>query len=131
MSNPLKAFNWDFIISTNKDLCQKSGHQHGTTSDGYTPARKIFEDASLRPEMNMPEVAETLRKLHKVAPFLFLNGNTFSEVGKTMLALLSDSPSAKIRSLIGHHIAGTEILTKEELAAAFDAENDAQSGNHP
>ncbi len=80
MKNPLKAFDWDVVVATNKDLCQKSGYQHGTTSD----ALEIFEKASALPEMEMPKVAGTLRKLHRVAPFLFLNGNTFAEIGKSI-----------------------------------------------
>lgn len=126
MKNPLAAFGWDYVVTINQDLCKKSGYQHGTTSDGYDDAKAFFHAEASKPKMDMAAVTETLRLLHKKAPFLFLNGNTFATVGKTMLALVLDNHSGKIRSIVGHHIAGTEIMSKKELEEAFKKESSKQ-----
>jgi hypothetical protein len=82
-------------------------------------AKAIYEEAAARSNVDMPEATEILRELHKTAPFLFLNGNTFAQVGKTSLLVAIPGHSRQLRSLVGHHISGNEILTKEELAKAF------------
>ena len=122
MNNPLLVFDWDYIVSTNEVLCKKSGYQHGITSEGYEPAKEMFRDAADEPELDMVEVTEVFRQLHKTAPFLFLNGNTFADVGKTILSLTYTTHSPEIRSVVGHHIAGKDILSKEDLAKAFEDE---------
>jgi hypothetical protein len=122
MRNPFQDFDWDYLVSTNQVLCKKSGYQHGVTSDGYEPAKAIFRKAADEPSLDMVSVTETLRQLHKAAPFLFLNGNTFADVGKTILSMAFSTHSPEIRSVVGHHIAGKEILSMEELARAFEEE---------
>lgn len=122
MNNPLQIFDWDYIVSTNEVLCKKSGYQHGITSEGYEPAKEIFRNAADEPALDMVEVTEIFRQLHKTAPFLFLNGNTFADVGKTILSMAYTTHSPEIRSVVGHHIAGKEILSTEELAKAFEDE---------
>lgn len=122
MKNPLQVFDRHYIVSTNEVLCKKSGYQHGTTSEGYEPAKEIFRIAADEPALDMVEVTEIFRQLHKTAPFLFLNGNTFADVGKTILSFAYTTHSPEIRSVVGHHIAGKEILSKEDLAKAFEDE---------
>jgi hypothetical protein len=52
-----------------------------------------------------------MRELHKLAPFLFLNGNTFAEMGARMAAWFHKGTlTAFQRSAVGHHIAGVRIM---------------------
>ena len=59
-----------------------------------------------------------LRRLHRLAPFLFLNGNTFSEGARELVvdyrAELMQT-RADILSVVGHHVAGKSIITLEKL----------------
>jgi hypothetical protein len=70
-----------------------------------------------------------LRRCHRHAPFLFFNGNTFADVGRTILDLvfaeLSTPRRRELVSAVAHYIAGvlpweamTEII--ESLSAAAD-----------
>lgn len=63
-----------------------------------------------------------MRTFHRKAPFLFLNGNTFSFVGRELtLALFSDLPPLRKRevaSAIAHYIAG--VLGREEMVSLVD-----------
>jgi hypothetical protein len=51
-----------------------------------------------------------LRQCHRRAPFLFFNGNTFAEVGRTtvdvVFAELSTSRRREVMSAVAHYIAG-------------------------
>ena len=114
--NPLKDLEWDGMEERNKMLCLKAGYQHGRTSDGYQPAKELF-DRERSKELDLAEAIEVLRQLHKAAPFLFLNGNTFSQIGRELMTW--HGKSAALRSIVGHHIAGTEVLDHDELKSAL------------
>ena len=61
---------------------------------------------------------EGLRVLHKKAPFLFLNGNTFCEIARELVMTYSASAvrsEVKLLSIVGHHVAGKQLLTLDEL----------------
>jgi hypothetical protein len=69
------------------------------------------------------DVFELLRNLHRSAPFLFLNGNTFSFIGRELcLALFSDLQPVRKRELasaVAHYIAG--VLDRESMIASVDS----------
>jgi hypothetical protein len=115
--NPLKDLEWNEIVERNKMLCLKAGYQHGRTSEGYQPAKELFKRESSK-ELDLAGAIEVLRQLHKVAPFLFLNGNTFSQIGRELMTW--HGKSAALRSIVGHHIAGTAVLNHEELKTALE-----------
>jgi hypothetical protein len=63
------------------------------------------------------EAAELCRRCHRLAPFLFLNGNTFASVARVVLEpALSELAGAELaiyRTAIGHYVAGT--ISETEL----------------
>ena len=98
---------------------------HKPTSDGYEPARKLWEGARPR-VLNLREVFDLCWKCHKLAPFCFYNGNTFAAIGRTLIQdLLQKMPPVKahnFRSVVGHYIAGT-IGSREMTDALADFED--------
>lgn len=80
--------------------------------------------------MTLAEAYDLLRRFHKLAPFLFFNGNTFAAIGRELsLALFSDLPAGRKRevsSATAHYIAGVldrsmMIAMVESLCAALAA----------
>ena len=72
---------------------------------------------------HLPDVLRLCRDCHRLAPFLFYNGNTFAAI----IRLLSDRlpfglvERTRIRQLAGHMVAGTLPLEAEaELLAALE-----------
>ena len=67
--------------------------------------------------MTLEEAFRFLRSMHRAAPFLFFNGNTFAEIGRQMAtALFADlSPLLlrEISSATAHYIAG--VFDEESL----------------
>jgi hypothetical protein len=106
----LAGMPWSAIEDLNSFACQKGGYQFGRTSDGFEPARELWE-RSYAIEMTVMEAAELCRKCHRLAPFLFLNGNTFANVAKVVLeSAFRGLPASEVtvyRTAIGHYVAGT------------------------
>ncbi len=117
--NVFSAISWAALEETNARQCHEKSACHGYTSDGKEPAIALFKQAKSRPNLNLAEAVDILRQLHKLSPFLFFNGNTFAIAGNRLLAFYNPNRSANAttRSLVGHHIAGTNILALEELLA--------------
>ena len=59
-----------------------------------------------------------MRQCHRRAPFLFFNGNTFADVGRTIIdfvfAELPTTRRREVMSAVAHHIAG--VLDHESMA---------------
>ena len=104
----LKSAGWTVVTEINRQLCAQASAQHGPTSDGHTPAKRLW---SLRhsQSLELVELAELCHRCHRLAPFLNYNGNTFVAIARQAITMLSLSPteSAALRSLIGHIVAGT------------------------
>jgi hypothetical protein len=70
--------------------------------------------------LTLGETFDFLRQLHRKAPFLFLNGNTFSYIGRELcIALFSDLPALRKRELssaVAHYIAG--VLDRDSMVSA-------------
>jgi len=109
----LQPFTWPVIVETNLRLCLPKGALHKPTSDGYEPARQLWESRH-RTEMTLAEVTDLCRRCHQLAPFCNFNGNTFVAVIRRVIASLNLPPdrAAALRSLAGHIVAG--IATPEE-----------------
>jgi hypothetical protein len=112
----LASTSWSTIEEINSALCQTGGYQVGRTSDGYEPARELWEQ-SFRLPLTLLEAADLCRKCHTLGPFLFLNGNTFVSCARIALssawADYSENRGRIIRAAVGHYIAGT--ITQREL----------------
>jgi hypothetical protein len=114
----LASTSWDILEEINTALCRVGGYQAGRTSDGYAPAQKLWgkKHADL---LTFLQVADLCRECHRLAPFLFLNGNTFASCARIALepALDKLEPTQRVatRAALGHYIAGT--LSRDELLA--------------
>lgn len=74
--------------------------------------------------MHLEEALAVCHRCHRMAPFCFFNGNTFTAIAcgfiKPILEPLMSKDAmraATFRSIVGHYVAGTEGI--EELRAAI------------
>ena len=112
----LAPFAWPVIVEANRQLCLPKGALHKPTSEGYEPARALWEDARNR-EITLGEAVDLCRRCHRLAPFCNFNGNTFVAVIRKAIASLAlpADQAALLRSLAGHIVAG--VATAEEQRA--------------
>ncbi len=119
----LAGITWDQVETINSMLCEASNHQVGRTSDGYEEVRQLWENEKLT-SFTIVAACELCKKCHRLAPFLFLNGNTFVAIARQtltpQLADLSLVQKTLGRAAIGHYIAGTIRL--DELTAVLSPE---------
>ena len=117
----LKDWPWATVVAINAGLCKEKKALHQPTSDGYAPAKKLWESAGLD-ELTVRETLDLCRRCHKLAPFCFYNGNTFAAIGRTLIQdALQKLPPVKahtLRSVVGHYIAGT--AGADELVKALE-----------
>lgn len=118
----LKDWPWETVVTINAGLCQEKKASHKPTSDGYEPAKKLWE-TSRKTGLTLREVFDLCRQCHKLAPFCAYNGNTFAAIGRTLiLDLLRKMPPVKahtFRSVVGHYIAGT--IGEDELSKTMES----------
>jgi hypothetical protein len=73
------------------------------------------------------EVFRFLRQCHRRAPFLFFNGNTFAEIGRSFAtALFSDLPFHRRKeasSAVAHFVTG--VLPEDMMIAAIESLSEA------
>ena len=109
---------WDVLEDINSALCQGGGHQVGRTSEGYAPAQELWEK-NRASSLTFLQAADLCRECHRLAPFLFLNGNTFASCARIALQpAISRLPLVQqtvARAALGHYIAGT--IRRDELVA--------------
>ncbi|MGI8967086.1 MAG: hypothetical protein ACR2H1_13500, partial [Limisphaerales bacterium] len=74
-------------------------------------------------ELSLQETFDFLQECHRGAPFLFFNGNTFSEVARRIIdAFLTEFPLCRRResaSLVAHYVAG--VLDFESMSIGLDS----------
>lgn len=118
----LKNWDWQLVVSLNRAACARSGAQHGPNPQVGDSCAQLWEQKRLT-ESSLLEAWEFLRNLHKSAPFLFFNGNTFADIGRRLAdALFADLPSVRRRELasaVAHYIAG--VLDRESMIAAVES----------
>lgn len=110
-SRPLLGdVSWEDVETLNQFLCASTGYQIGRTSDGYPSAKESWERERKR-TLTIEQTAVLCHQCHRLAPFLFLNGNTFVAIARDAvipaIAQLSVADQALVRGTIGHFIAGT------------------------
>ena len=118
----LKNWGWQSVAGINQRACARSGSQHGFNSEtGEACSEKRERQHAL--ELSLAEVFDLLRDFHRSAPFLFLNGNTFSFIGRELtLALFSDLASVRKRELasaVAHYIAG--VLDRDSMVSIVES----------
>src|SRR2546426_6413223 len=124
----LKNRSWELVIGLNRGACARGGAQHGQNSESYGAlaaewGRKQSETLSLQ------ETIEFLRECHRRAPFLFFNGNTFADVGRTLVdfvfADLHTGRRREVMSAVAHYIAG--VLDREAMVEIVESLCEAAS----
>ncbi|NQW99503.1 hypothetical protein HQ447_02505 [bacterium] len=115
----LAPYSWDFVTAQNAVLCAAKSALHKPTSDGHDVTKETWEDHH-RDSMGLDEAADLCRRCHRLAPFCFYNGNTFSAIIRDVVASLNlEAYQAQIvRSLAGHIVAG--VASDEEERAFSD-----------
>jgi len=117
----LRDWPWETVVVINAGLCKEKKALHKPTSDGYTPAQKLWASSRTR-ALTLRETLDICRQCHKLAPFCFYNGNTFVAIGRTLiqdlLRKMSPVEAQAFRSVVGHYIAGT--AGADELSRALD-----------
>ena len=110
VKNWLQIVPWETVVSINATLCEARKALHKPTSDGYAPAKALWEKSRSR-KLSLPEVFQIGYECHRLAPFCNYNGNTFVAIIKTLLDdTLKGLPADKahiLRSIAGHIVAGT------------------------
>ena len=118
----LASTPWDVLEDINSALCQAGGYQVGRTSDGYASARELWEKSHASP-LTFLQAADLCRECHRLAPFLFLNGNPLASCARIALQpAMNELPAAQqtvARAALGHYIAGT--IRRDELVATLPA----------
>ena len=82
--NWLHVVPWEAVVSINAALCEARKALHKPTSDGYEPAKKLWEQNRLK-KISLPELLQLCFQCHRLAPFCNYNGNTFVTIVKTLL----------------------------------------------
>lgn len=118
----LQNWDWQSIVRLNERLCRGGRAQHGQNSEAHAGCESEWHAGRQR-ERSFLETLDWLRSFHRKAPFLFFNGNTFAEIGRTLTdALFAELPRGRRReaaSLAAHYIAG--VLDREAMVSGLDA----------
>lgn len=116
----LDEYPWDFVVAQNAALCAAREALHKPTSDGYEPARMLWESHFSQP-MRLSDAVEICRRCHELAPFCFYNGNTFVAIIRDVIGKLplSSEQGYLIRSLAGHIVAGVADGNEQEAFEKF------------
>ena len=117
----LANWNWESVVGHNRGMCARGGAQHGTNSESI--ARVAAEWGGRHAvETTLGETLDYLRGCHRAAPFLFFNGSTFADIGRTFSDyLFAELPTTRRRqatSAVAHYIAG--VLDREAMASIIE-----------
>jgi hypothetical protein len=116
----LARYSWEFVTAQNAMLCHAKNALHKPTSDGYEATRALWEAVHCK-TMSLYEAVDLCRQCHRMAPFCFYNGNTFSAIIRDVIASLNLPPDQTIlvRSLVGHIVAGVASQEEEKAFGKF------------
>lgn len=121
----LQVVPWETVVSINAALCEARKALHKPTSDGYAPAKHLWEQSWLK-KLSLLELLQICLQCHRLAPFCNYNGNTFVTIVKTLLdeelGRLPADQSFILRSIAGHIVAGTATnIERKQLDAMLIA----------
>jgi hypothetical protein len=106
----LAAFDWNLVTEINRGLCRQKNALHKPTSDGYLPAKTLWEKNQFA-NLALSDALNVCQQCHRLAPFCFYNGNTFAAIARDFIIELSPKIAADeahvLRSIAGHIVAGT------------------------
>jgi hypothetical protein len=122
----LQNWDWPSVAEINGGLCQRGGAQQGINPETHATVKKEWQEKRSA-ALTLLEVLRFLRHCHRSAPFLFFNGNTFAEIGRSFAtALFSDLPFHRRKeasSAVAHFVTGvlTEELMIDSIASLSEA----------
>lgn len=113
----LASYDWSFVTAQNLLLCQAKNALHKPTSDGFEETRALWEQHHCS-SMTLEAAVTLCRQCHRLAPFCFYNGNTFTAIIRDVIRTMNLPPdqAVVVRSLAGHIVAG---VASEEEEIAF------------
>jgi hypothetical protein len=118
----LKNWDWKSVVSINRGACARGQAQHGFNSEVGATGEARWEGIRQN-ALSLGETFEQLRSFHRLAPFLFFNGNTFSSIGRELsLAVFSELPVGRKRELssaVAHYIAG--VLDRDAMVEVVES----------
>src|SRR4029077_1483534 len=90
--------------------------KHGQNSETHAGCESEWLEGRAQERLFL-ETLDWRRSFHRKAPFLFFNGNTFAEIGRTLTdALFAEFPRGRRReaaSLAAHYVAG--VLNRDPV----------------
>ena len=115
----LARYSWEFVTAQNLLLCYAKGALHKPTSDGHDATQTLW-NSRYREQMTLSSAVDLCRQCHRMAPFCFYNGNTFTAIIRDVIRTITLPPdqAVVIRNLAGHIVAG---VASEEEESAFRA----------
>lgn len=106
--NWLSLFTWNDIVKINAAECQKGKVEH-RLMPGSQKAMTVWE-SNQKMKISLKQALDICRVCHKLAPFQFFNGNTFTFLARNIISdLIHHLPSTKahtFRSCVAHYVAG-------------------------
>ena len=106
----LANWDWESVVRHNRGVCERGGAQHGENPESHGRVARGWQERFRVETFTLGETLDFLRACHRSAPFLFFNGNTFAEIGRTFSDyLFSELPVSRRRaatSAVAHFIAG-------------------------
>ncbi len=104
----LKNWSWQSVAGINQRARARSGSQHGFNSEtGQACSEKWQRQHPI--ELSPAEVFDLLQNFRRSAPFLFLNANTFSFIGRELT----------LASAVAHYIAG--VLDRDSMVSIVES----------
>lgn len=94
----IKNWDWQSVVGINRGACERGRARHGFNSETASACEAQWKEK--RPtEFTLIDLIEFLKSFHRLAPFLFFNGNTFAAIGRQLaFALFNDLPTARKQS---------------------------------
>lgn len=116
----LADYSWDFVTAQNELLCATKNALHKPTSDGHDDTKSLWEQKHGE-MMELGEAVALCRRCHRMAPFCFYNGNTFTAIIRDVIQQLGlpADQAAVVRSLAGHIVAGVATDLEEDAFRDF------------
>ena|SRR5258706_10524673 len=118
----LQNWDWSSVTQINGGLCERGRAQRGINSETHAAAAQEWEKRRAS-ELTLLETFQFLQSCHRVAPFLFYNGNTFAEIGRALTtALFHELPFHRRKeasSAIAHFITG--VLDRESMVSIVES----------
>ncbi len=119
----LTNWDWESVERHNRGVCERGGAQHGENPESHAGVAADWQKRFQVETFTLAETLDFLRYCHRSAPFLFYNGNTFADIGRTFSDFLfAELPTSRRRnatSTVAHYIAG--VLDRESMGRILES----------